>query len=145
MTNQGHVEAINPGWAVIRDQSLPLYWSAYINVSLNSQNQSSGIFSPGGAKMAAINEDPVDLFSRSLSVLSCFGVTGSFYVEWLMLALHGPGCIGACVRAFVSACECAGHKEPAYRGLHSLLMTQKAARRTTKTKIPRIKCMGVGL
>lgn len=38
-----------------------------------------------------------DLVSHSASPLACFGVTGCFYVEWLMLAPKGPWCISLSV------------------------------------------------
>ncbi len=42
-----------------------------------------------------------DLVSHSFSLLSCFGVTRCFYVEWLMLTLKGLGWISLCVHVCV--------------------------------------------
>lgn len=87
------------------------------------------------------DQTSTDLVSHSFSLLSCFGVTTCFYVEWLMLALKGLGCISLCVHVCgyvrLSACTRtnAVHDQWARRG-STRLHEDESVSWSAKTKTP---------
>lgn len=108
------MKSANPRWAGIRRRLCIDH--CYVKLSLALQHYTFLCICPPEQRLYAFengchDQTSTDLVSHSFSLLSCFGVTRCFYVEWLMLALKGlrrTSLCSPCVRvcAFACACKC---------------------------------------